>query len=171
MKLTKLEVFVGSGSKGKGTVEQWYELFYSETQLKDRLRHLKSIKEELSVNIQGLCYFSLRYYVTEISVTQYLWLLPKAKKSKCIQRPENVESCLRSAANKATCADTLSAAGVFKGADGLERLAKADGFWEQQPYGTRLYFGDGASDYLHRGVLRTAIKLIEKLNSPNDKNF
>jgi hypothetical protein len=100
MKLTKLEIFVNSGSKGKGTVEQWYELFYSETKLKDRLRHLKFVKEDLSVDIQGLCYFSLRYCVREISLIHCLWLLPKAKKPKCIQRPENVVICLRLAAIK-----------------------------------------------------------------------
>jgi hypothetical protein len=175
MKLTKLEVFISSGSKGRGRRESLeYELFSSETKLKDRLRYL-SKKQELSIVIRDLCYFSLTYCVREISLIHYLWLLPKAKKPKCIQRPKNVESCLRLAASKgvskATCADTLSAAGVFKGADGLERLAEADDFWEQQPYGTRLYFGDGVSDYLHRGVLRTAIKLLEKLDSPNDKKF
>ena len=88
MPLTKLEIFVSSGSKGKGRTESWYELFYSETKLKDRLRHLKFIKEELSVDIPGLCYFSLRYYVTEISLTQYLWLLPKtaAKRTRTFNR-------------------------------------------------------------------------------------
>jgi len=142
MKLTKLEIFVNSGSKGKGRTESEYELFSSETKLKDRLRYLDYKKKELSVHIQGLCYFSLRYYATEISLIHYLWLLPKANKSKCIQRPENVESCLRLAASKGvsktTCADTLTAAEVFKGADGLERLAEANDFWEQQPQNTSL---------------------------------
>lgn len=40
-------------------------------------------------------------------------------------------------------ADTLTAHGVFKGARGLEGLLNADAFWQQQPYGTRLYYGDG----------------------------
>lgn len=47
--------------------------------------------------------------------------------------------------------------GVFKGSDGLGKLLDADEFWESQPYGTRLYFGDGIADYLHRDVLRCAV--------------
>jgi hypothetical protein len=54
----------------------------------------------------------------------------------------------------------LAAAGVFKGHQGLVGLLKADEFWEQQPYGTRLYYGDGITDYLHRDVLRAAVKLL-----------
>lgn len=49
-------------------------------------------------------------------------------------------------------------ASLFKGADGLQKLADADAFWLVQPYGTRLYFGDGIADYLHRDVLRAALK-------------
>lgn len=56
--------------------------------------------------------------------------------------------------------ELLSKAGVFKGADGLERFLECQDFWEKQPYGTRLYFGEGGLDYLHRDVLRTAIRLI-----------
>jgi hypothetical protein len=58
--------------------------------------------------------------------------------------------------------ETLSANGVFRGHSGLEGLVNADTFWEKQPYGTRLYYGDGAMDYLHRDVLRSTIKLIER---------
>jgi hypothetical protein len=53
--------------------------------------------------------------------------------------------------------------GVFKGADGLSGLANADAFWEGQPYGTRLYFGDGVADYLHRDVLRAALRSLAEL--------
>lgn len=49
-------------------------------------------------------------------------------------------------------------AGLFKGADGLQKMADADAFWLTQPYRTRLYFGDGIADYLHRDVLRAAVK-------------
>ncbi len=54
----------------------------------------------------------------------------------------------------------LAKAGVFKGFEGLEGLANAKEFWEQQMYGTRLYYGPGIADYLHHGVLETAIKLL-----------
>jgi hypothetical protein len=50
---------------------------------------------------------------------------------------------------------------VFKGADGLKKLAEHNAFWEQQPYGTRLYFGDGITEYLHRDVLRAAVRDME----------
>lgn len=56
----------------------------------------------------------------------------------------------------------LTKHGVFKGAHGLEGLAKASDFWDGQPYGTRLYYGDGGLDYLHIGVLRTAIEALVK---------
>lgn len=58
--------------------------------------------------------------------------------------------------------EKLERAGVFKGADGLRRLAEARAFWERQPYGTRLYFGDGIADYLHRGVLEAAIRALDE---------
>ncbi len=58
----------------------------------------------------------------------------------------------------------LAKAGVFKGFEGLEGLANAKEFWERQHYGTRLYYGAGIADYLHRDVLATAIKL---LGTPN----
>ncbi len=40
-----------------------------------------------------------------------------------------------------------------------------DEFWEQQPYNTRLYFGPGIADYLHRSVLRTAIEILDREES------
>jgi len=57
-------------------------------------------------------------------------------------------------------ADTLTEQGVFKGVHGLEGLANSQEFWDQQPYGTRLYYGDGIADYLHRDVLRAAIRAL-----------
>lgn len=59
-----------------------------------------------------------------------------------------------------SAADTLTANGVFKGAHGLEGLANAQEFWDRQPYGTRLYYGDGIADYLHRDVLRAAVRAL-----------
>ena len=59
-----------------------------------------------------------------------------------------------------TAADTLTMHGVFKGAHGLEGLLNAREFWERQPYGTRLYYGDGIADYLHIGVLRAAVEAL-----------
>lgn len=56
----------------------------------------------------------------------------------------------------------LSAAGVFKGAEGLRGLLDAQDFWDQQPYGTRLYFGEMANEYLHRDVLRAAVALLDQ---------
>jgi len=50
---------------------------------------------------------------------------------------------------------------VFKGADGLKKLVEHNAFWEAQPYGTRLYFGDGIAEYLHRDVLRAAVRDLE----------
>lgn len=62
-------------------------------------------------------------------------------------------------------ARVLAKQGVFAGHFGLEGLANADEFWEGQPYGTRLYYGPGAMDYLHRGVLRSAIDALRKADS------
>jgi len=64
-------------------------------------------------------------------------------------------------------AATLAAQGVFKGFHGLEGFAECDAFWEQQPYGTRLYYGDGGADYLHRDVLRAAVRALKR---PNGKH-
>jgi hypothetical protein len=57
--------------------------------------------------------------------------------------------------------ERLTSDGVFKGAHGLKGLLESQSFWDDQPYGTRLYYGDGVADYLHRDVLRTAVKIIE----------
>lgn len=46
----------------------------------------------------------------------------------------------------ASAATVLCADGIFKGAHGLEGLLNADAFWEQQPYGTRLHYGEGTQD-------------------------
>lgn len=59
-----------------------------------------------------------------------------------------------------TTETALAAAGVFKGAEGLQKLAECQAFWDEQPYGTRLYFGPGITDYLHRDVLRAAVTAI-----------
>lgn len=65
----------------------------------------------------------------------------------------------------ATGTDTLHEAlarqGVFKGFNSLEGLADADDFWKNQPYGTRLEYGPGIADYLHRSVLRAAIRALK----------
>lgn len=63
----------------------------------------------------------------------------------------------------ATAEQKLMAAGVFKGADGLRKLAECQEFWDEQSYGTRLYFGTGIADYLHRDVLRTAVAALDRL--------
>jgi len=57
-------------------------------------------------------------------------------------------------------ADALSKDGVFLNADCLDRWAKDTAFWDNQPYSTRFYFGDGLSDYIHRGILESAVKLL-----------
>lgn len=59
-------------------------------------------------------------------------------------------------------ARALAGAGVFAGMRGLEGLLNASEFWEQQSYGTRLYYGHGGLDYLHRGVLEAAVKIIRE---------
>lgn len=66
----------------------------------------------------------------------------------------------------------LVAAGVFAGMRGLEGLLNASEFWEQQPYGTRFYYGPGGLDYLHRGVLEAAIKILsEPVVAPESKEL
>lgn len=54
----------------------------------------------------------------------------------------------------------LANVGVFKGFEGLEGLANAKDFWNALPYGTRLYYGDGIADYLHRDVLGAAVQVL-----------
>ena len=73
---------------------------------------------------------------------------------------EQLQAENNSAGGLSDLTDVLAAAGVFKGHQGLVGLLNADEFWEQQPYGTRLYYGEGIADYLHRDVLRAAVKLL-----------
>ena len=70
-------------------------------------------------------------------------------------------SALRSSGEAVSAESRLAEVGVFKGHHGLRGLAEADAFWDQQPYGTRLYYGDGGLDYLHRGGLRAAVKALD----------
>lgn len=60
-------------------------------------------------------------------------------------------------------AQVLREQGVFKGEHGLTGLADAGAFWEGMPYETRLEYGPGISEYLHRSVLRAAIKAIAEI--------
>lgn len=62
---------------------------------------------------------------------------------------------------QASAETALTAAGVFKGAHGLRGLAESQAFWDGQPYNTRLYYGDGGGDYLHRDVLRAVVRLLD----------
>ena len=74
--------------------------------------------------------------------------------------PATERNVVRSLSNAGLAATVLTKAGVFNGAHGLDGLLNAQGFWEQQPYGTRLYYGDGTADYLHRDVLREAVRAL-----------
>ena len=56
----------------------------------------------------------------------------------------------------------LSEQGVFAGFRGLRGLADNNEFWQQQPYGTRFYYGPGGFDYLHRSILQAAIKALDE---------
>lgn len=56
----------------------------------------------------------------------------------------------------------LASEGVFAGHHGLRGLLTAADFWQRQEYGTRLYYGDGGLDYLHRDVLSAAVKALDK---------
>ncbi len=58
---------------------------------------------------------------------------------------------------------------VFKGAECFEQWANNDAFWEKQPYGTRFYFGDGAFDYVNRGVLQAAVKQLNQAKPKTPK--
>lgn len=62
-------------------------------------------------------------------------------------------------------AEKLAAAGVFKGFEGLEGLLNAQDFWDEQSYGTRLYYGAGITEYLHRDVLRAAVEILQQPQS------
>tara|TARA_R110000850_G_scaffold275207_1_gene414129 strand:- start:11955 stop:12521 length:567 start_codon:yes stop_codon:yes gene_type:complete len=69
---------------------------------------------------------------------------------------------LEEAQKPKTAEQRLMAAGVFKGAGGLRRFCEAKEFWAEQDYGTRFYFGPNANDYLHHGVLATALRLLDE---------
>jgi hypothetical protein len=58
--------------------------------------------------------------------------------------------------------ENLAAKGVFKGFHGLEGLVNSQEFWDKQPYGTRLYYGDEIGDYLHRSILETAVEILKE---------
>lgn len=60
----------------------------------------------------------------------------------------------------------LTAAGVFAGQNGLRGLWAAADFWERMPYSTRLYYGQGGYDYLHRDVLGAALRLLDQPIAP-----
>ena len=98
---TKLDIFVNSGSKGKGSTLAWNELFFSEKELTERLAYLDYKRKELNVDIPGLCYFHLNYSLTEVGQCLQDKRLSNvdldllAKTPKRIQRPENVEACLK----------------------------------------------------------------------------
>ncbi|CAG9165654.1 hypothetical protein [Cupriavidus pinatubonensis] len=49
----------------------------------------------------------------------------------------------------------ITAGGILKQDDCLLRWASHDSFWQEQPYGSRFYFGDGALDYVPRDVLQS----------------
>lgn len=59
--------------------------------------------------------------------------------------------------------DLLEAQGVFKGAHGLRGLAECEAFWRDMPYETRLEYGPGIADYLHRDVLRAAVNALDAM--------
>jgi len=62
----------------------------------------------------------------------------------------------------------LESKGVFKGAEGLNGLAECQEFWDEKPYGKRLYYGTGGMDYLHRDVLRAAVRALAENPAPSE---
>lgn len=74
---------------------------------------------------------------------------------------EALERCGHETPSPQTAEQRLCAAGVFKGMEGLRGLLNATEFWERQPYGTRLYYGDGGLQYLHRHVLEAAVDILD----------
>lgn len=92
----------------------------------------------------------------------YAWAFNALTTTQVAQKPE--------ASEWREAAATLEARGVFKGAHGLQGLADAQEFWDQQPYGTRLYYGDGIADYLHRGVLQAAIEALNTAQPADSKS-
>lgn len=62
--------------------------------------------------------------------------------------------------SKLPIVEILQDHGVFKGAHGLEGFLNAKDFWDRQPYGSRLYYGNNATDYLHVDILRAVIEIL-----------
>lgn len=60
-----------------------------------------------------------------------------------------------------TAEAALARQGVYAGMGGLRGLAEASEFWESQMYGTRLYYGPGGGQYLHRSVLKAAVDALD----------
>lgn len=58
----------------------------------------------------------------------------------------------------------LQAAGVFKGAEGLRQFAESQEFWDEQPYGKRLYFD--SMNYLHRDIVRAVVRVLDEMDQP-----
>ena len=66
------------------------------------------------------------------------------------------------------CECKLQESGVFKGMHGLRGLLNAQEFWDKQDYGTRLYYGPGIADYLHRDVLAAAVRVLDQAGGEQD---
>lgn len=49
--------------------------------------------------------------------------------------------------------------------DALEGLVNNHDFWDEFPYSTRLYYGDGARDYVHRDLLRNHVQVCRDLQA------
>ncbi len=97
---------------------------------------------------------------------EFSWeVIERTEKLLSQSEPEFTDDELAQQTEKISVSDILTADGVFLGQHGLEGLANASSFWELQPYGTRLYYGEGIMDYLHRGVLKSAIRLLVLCNS------
>lgn len=98
------------------------------------------------------------------AVTQDIWEIANRKYAAPSPTP-NLQQAVDAASN---LEQRLSAVGVFKGFHGLEGLANATKFWEQQPYGTRLYYGEGITEYLHIGVLNAAIRALKSTSNKEE---
>lgn len=114
---------------------------------------------EIAMEIEGLTQEGREFGDWKVVATKALNIKFEA------DGPVSRAGCTSSADLGNTAAGTLARAGVYAGAHGLEGLANAAEFWEQQPYGTRLYYGPNAFDYLQIGVLKTAVELLAKMPS------
>jgi hypothetical protein len=72
----------------------------------------------------------------------------------------NVGQAAEPARAVASSADALAKAGVYLNADCLDRFVNCTEFWDRQPHNTRFYFGPSLMDYVHRGILEAAVKLL-----------